>query len=105
MKGHVKLLLDEDVFLSVSSVNGKGKDQSRRIPSLVYLHQTIHIPDAYSVTLTYNLFTELVDKSPLSISKATKENGFSNNRRNESYPETVLYINYVSQQKSKWQKR
>ena len=77
-----KILLGNDVFLSINSVNGDGVItlfKACKIPSAIYPHRTITIPSPHFVALTYLQFIELVDKAPLlsSVFKSIKEKDFT----------------------------
>ena len=105
LKGMTKILLGNDVFLSINSVNGEGVItlcKARKIPSAIYPHRTIMIPSPHFVALTYSQFIEMIDKAPLlsSVFKSIKENDFKQ-ATDDSSESLQKKDNYISQKKSK----
>ena len=103
-KGMTKILLGNDVFLSINSVNGDGVItlcKGRKIPSAIYPHRTITIPSPNFVSMTYSQFIELVDKAPLlfSVFKSIKEKDFTQ-ASDDSLETPKKKVNYVTQKKS-----
>ena len=74
-----KIILGQDVFMSVNVINGKCKltlYKARRIPSITDPHRTICIPGPSGICIDYEQYIQLVEKAPLltSIISSIKEN-------------------------------
>ena len=70
-KESTKILLGQDVFMSVNVINGKVKltlYKARRIPSITYPHRTICVPGPSGICIDYEQYIHLVEKAPLLVS-------------------------------------